>query len=85
MGNQVNNYQSIAVVSALSKVMERFINKRLRDFKSILILFHHSHLVSRKKSTSNAVHELTSMYVSKTRFLKTENDSFCLRTVTIDV
>lgn len=65
-GNSFNNYRPIAVLPALSKVLERLINKRLVDFFEKNNLFSSQQFGFRKnKSTCDAVHELTNFIVEK--------------------
>ena len=64
-GNQVNNYRPIAVLSALSKVLEHLVNKRLRHYLEHFNLISKQQFGFRKnKSTAEAVHELTTFIVT---------------------
>lgn len=59
-GNLPNNYRPIAVLSALSKVLERLTNKRLVHYlEQFKLISPHQFGFRRNKSTSDAVHELT--------------------------
>lgn len=61
----VNNYRPISILSSLSKVIERLINKRLVKFLEDNKLISHAQYGFRSKmSTSDAVHELTNHIVN---------------------
>lgn len=63
--NRVNNYRPIAVLPAISKILERILNKRLVDYLEKYNLLSPSQYGFRAgKSTSDAVHDLTNHIVT---------------------
>lgn len=63
--NRVNNYRPIAVLPAISKILERILNKRLVDYLEKYNLLSPSQYGFRaSKSTSDAVHDLTNHIVT---------------------
>lgn len=64
--DRVNNYRPISILPALSKILEKIVNKRLVQYLESKELLSNSQFgFRRKKSTNDAVHELTNYVITK--------------------
>lgn len=65
-GDDVSNYRPISLLPALSKILEKLVNKRLKNFlESRNILSNNQFGFRMKRSTEDAVTQLTSFVTSK--------------------